>query len=130
MEKKLDDNYTRMLRAILNKSWERHPTNSSCMATYHPSRKLSKLDEPDMRDTAGKVGTSSWVTYSSGPLHMDEQRQDDQLESIYNSSVPIQDVALKTNRDWWTIEKGGGRGSGRSVLAVRHDDDDDDDCCI
>ncbi len=27
---------------------------------------------------------------------MDEQRQDDQLEPIYNSSVPIQDVALKT----------------------------------
>ena len=25
MEKKLDDNYTRMLRAILNKSWKQHP---------------------------------------------------------------------------------------------------------
>ena len=29
------------------------------MATYHPSQKLSKLDKPDMRDTAGKVGTNS-----------------------------------------------------------------------
>ena len=26
LEKKLDDNYTSMLRAILNKSWQRHPT--------------------------------------------------------------------------------------------------------
>ena len=26
LEKKLDDNYTRMLRAILNKSWWQHPT--------------------------------------------------------------------------------------------------------
>ena len=26
MEKKLEDNYTRMLRAILNKSWRQHPT--------------------------------------------------------------------------------------------------------
>ena len=26
MEKKLDENYTRMLRAILNKSWWQHPT--------------------------------------------------------------------------------------------------------
>ena len=26
MEKKLDDNYTRMLQAILNKSWRQHPT--------------------------------------------------------------------------------------------------------
>ena len=32
--------------------------------------------------------------YSCVPLHMDEQRQDDQLEPIYNSSVPIQDIAL------------------------------------
>ena len=44
-------------------------------ATYHPSRKLSKLDERDMRDTA--------VTYSRQPLHMDGQRQDDQLEPTY-----------------------------------------------
>ena len=58
---------------------------------------------------------------------MDEQRQDDQLEPIYNSSVPIQDVALKTSRERWTTETGGERGSGRSVLAARHDDDDDDD---
>ena len=39
---------------------------------------------------------------------VDEQRQDDQLEPIYNSSVSIQDAE---------------RGSGRSVLAVWHDDD-------
>ena len=29
--------------------------SSSCTATYHPSRKLSKLYVPDMRDTAGEV---------------------------------------------------------------------------
>ena len=28
-------------------------------ATYLPSWKLSKLDEPDMQDTAGDAGTSS-----------------------------------------------------------------------
>ena len=49
---------------------------------------------------------------------MDEQRRDDQLEPIYNSSVPIQDVALKTYREQWMIETGGGRGSGRCVLAA------------
>ena len=67
------------------------------------------------------------MTYSCGLLHTDEQRQDDQLEPIYNSSVPIQDVALKSYRERWTIEKGGGRGLGRSVLAARHGNDDDDD---
>ena len=32
---------------------------SSYTATYLPSRKLSKLDEPDVQDTAGEAGTSS-----------------------------------------------------------------------
>ena len=51
------------------------------------------LDEPDMQDTGGEVRMNSQAIYSCGPLHMDEQRQDDQLEPIYNSSVPIQDIA-------------------------------------
>ena len=80
-----------------------------------------------MQDTAGEVRTNSWATYSSGPHHSDEQRQVVQLESKYNSSVAIQDVALKSYRERWTIETGSERGSGRSVLAVRHDDDDGDD---
>ena len=60
--------------------------------------------------------------YSCGPLHMDKQRQDDQLEPIYNCSVPIQDIALKTFREQWMIETGGEKGSGRYVLAVQHYD--------
>ena len=37
LEKKLDGNYTRMLRAILNKSWRQHPQDTNCTATclYH-----------------------------------------------------------------------------------------------
>ena len=58
---------------------------------------------------------------------MDEQRQNNQQETLYNSSVLIQDIALKTYQKQWTIEKGGRRGLGISVLMVRHDDDDDDD---
>ena len=59
MEKNLDGNYTRMLRAILNKLVAAPPQSSSCTATYRPPRKLYKLDEPDMQDTAGEVGTNS-----------------------------------------------------------------------
>ena len=33
--------------------------SSGSRVTYYPWRKLSKLDEPDMRDTAGEVETSS-----------------------------------------------------------------------
>ena len=54
---------------------------------------------------------------------MDEQRQDDQLEPTYNSFVPTQDVALKTYWKRWTIGKGGGRVSGRSMMVARRDDD-------
>ena len=56
---------------------------------------------------------------------MDEQKLDDQLEPIYNSSVLIQDVAWRNYRERWMIETGGERGPGGSVLAARHDDDDD-----
>ena len=35
------------------------PQNSSCTDIYHPSWKLSKLNEPDMWNTVGEVGMSS-----------------------------------------------------------------------
>ena len=44
------------------------------------------------------------MTYSCRPLYKDKQRQDDQLEPTYNISVPIQDVALKTYQEQWTID--------------------------
>ena len=52
---------------------------------------------------------------------MDEQKQDDQLEPTYNSSVLIQDVALNTCQKQWTIGKGGEKGSGISVRIAQHD---------
>ena len=73
--------------------------------------------------TEGQGRNLSQATYSCVLFHIDEQRQDNQLETTYNSSVPIQDVALGTSRERWDIETGCERG--RSVLAARHDDDDD-----
>ena len=58
LEKKLDGNYTRMLRAVLKKSWRQHPTRHQLYGHLPPSRKLYKLDEPDTRDTAGEARTS------------------------------------------------------------------------
>ena len=45
LEKKLDENYTRMLRAILNKSWRQHPTRHQQYGHLPPppSRKLYKV---------------------------------------------------------------------------------------
>ena len=93
------------------------------MATCLPSRKLSKLDEPD---TAGEAVTRSSVIYSYGSPHMAEQKQDDQLEHTYSSYVRIRDVALKICQSRWTIGRSGERGSGISVLAARHDDNNDE----
>ncbi len=62
MKKKLDGNDTRMLGAILNKSWRQHPTKQQLYGHQPPITKIYQLDEPDMWDTAGEVG----------PLHMDE----------------------------------------------------------
>ena len=126
LEKKLDGNYTRMLRAILNKSWRQHPTRHQLYGHLPPITKLSKLDEPDMQDTAGEAGTSSLVMYSNGPPHMARQKQNDQLEHTFSSKVRIRDVDLKTCQRRWTIGRSGKRGSEISMLAARHDDDDDD----
>ena len=60
MEKKLDSNYTRMLRAYIEQILETAPHKSATVRlpiTRH--EKISKSDKPDMRDTAGEVGTSS-----------------------------------------------------------------------
>ena len=35
------------------------PQSTNYTATYLPSGKLTKLDEPDVQDTAGEAGTSS-----------------------------------------------------------------------
>ena len=72
------------------------PRDTNYSATCLPSRKLSKLDEPDMQDTAGEAGTNSYVMYSYGPPHTAVQKQDDQHEHTFSSSVRIRDVALKT----------------------------------
>ena len=43
MEKKLDDNYTRMLRAILNKSWKQHPTKQQLYSHLPPIMKTIQV---------------------------------------------------------------------------------------
>ena len=102
------------------------PQGTNYTATWLPSWKLSKLDEPDMQDTAGEARTSSSVMYSYGPPHMAKQKQDDQLEHTYSSYVRIRDAARKTCQKRLTIGRSGERGSGISVLPARHEDDDDD----
>ena len=126
LEKKLDGNYTRMLWAsnleqVLAATPHKKP---DCTATCLLSRKLFKLDQPDMQDTAGESGTNSFEMYSYGPPHRAVQKQEDQHEYTFSSYVRIRDVVLKTCLGKWTIGRSGERGSGISVLPAQHDDDD------
>ena len=124
--------WRRNLTATTQECWEQYwtspgdntPRDANCTATYLPSRKLYRSDEPDTPDTAGEAKTSSLVTYYYGPPHMAKQKQDDQPELTYSSYVRTQDVTQKTCRRWWTIGKSGERWSRISVLAARLDDDD------
>ena len=100
------------------------PQGTNYTATCLSSRKLYTFDEPETQDTAGEARTSSSVMYSNWPPHLAKQKQENQLEHTYSSYVRIQDVALKTCHKRWIIGRSGGRRSGISVLAARHDDDD------
>ena len=42
-DKKLDSNYTRMLRAILNKSWRQHPTKYQLYGYLQPITKIIQV---------------------------------------------------------------------------------------
>ena len=123
LEKKLDGNYTKMLRAILNKSWRQHPSKQQLYGHLPP---ITKTIQIRRTRHAEEVGTSSEVMYLCGPLHMVERKQGDQLEPTYSSSVKIRDVALRTCQKRWTIGRGGEKGSGISVPLARHDDENDE----
>ena len=116
LEKKLDGNYTRMLRAILNKSWLQHPTRHQLYGHLPP---ITKTIQVRRSRHAGHCRRSRdklirdvllWT-----PTHMAEQQQDDQLEHTYSSYVRIRDVALKTSPRRWTIGKSSER---RSVMMM------------
>ena len=125
LEKKLDGNYTRMLRAILNKSWQQHPTRHQLYGHLPP---ITKTIQVRRTRHAGHCWRSRdeliWIMNSYGSPHMAAQKQDDQLERTFSSYVRIQDVVLKTYLGRWTIGRSGERGSGISVLPARYDDDD------
>ena len=127
LEKKLDGNYTRMLRAILNKSWQQHPTRRQLYGHQPP---ITKAIQARWTRHVGHCWRSKDEIVSDVLLltpHMANQKRDGQFEHTYSSYVRIRDVTLKTCQRRWMIGRRGERGSGISVLAARHDDDDDDD---
>ena len=86
LEKKLDRNYTRMLRAVLNKSWRQHPTRHQLYGHLPP---ITKTIQVRRTRHAGHCWRS----------------KDDQFELTYSNYV-----TLKTCRRRWMIGKSGERG--------------------
>ena len=125
--KKLDGNYTRMLRAVLNKSWRQHPTRHQLYGHLPPITKTIQVRRTRHPGHCWRCKDELISDVLLWTPHMDVQKQDDQHELTYSSYVRTQDVTLKTCRRRWMIGRSGERGSGISVLAARHDDDDDDD---
>ena len=121
LEKKLDGNYTRMLRAILNKSWRQHATRHQLYG-HLPS--ITKTIQVGRTRHAGHWRRSRDELISDVLLWTPTQKQDDQHEHTFGNYVRIRDVVQKTCLRRWTIGKSGERGSGKSVLPARHDDDD------
>ena len=123
LEKRLDGNYTKMLRAILNRSWRQHPTKQQLYGHPPPITKTIQIRRTRY---AGHSRGSRGELISDVLLwtpQMAEQKKGDPLEPTYSSSERIWDVALRICRKRWTIAKGGEKGSGISVLMARQDDE-------
>ena len=98
MEKKLDGNCTRMLRAILNKSWRQHPTKQQLYGHLPPITKTIKVRRTRhagyyWRSTDELISDVLLWTPSHGRVKAGRQ-----LAPTYSSSVRIRAVALRTSR--------------------------------
>ena len=128
LEKKLDGNSTRMLRAILNKSWQQHPTRHQLYGYMPPITKTIRVRRTRH---AGHCWRSRnelisdvllWTpTYGRAKAGRPAGTYIQQL--CEDTGCGPEDLPEAMNdREKWRE-----RGSGISVLAARHDDDDDDD---
>ena len=127
LEKKLDGDYTRMLRAILNKSWRQHPTRHQLYGHLPP---ITKTIQVRRTRHAGHCWRSRdklisdvliWTpTYGRAKAGRPARTYIQQL--CEDTGCCPKDLLRR-----WTIRKSGERGSGISVLPARHDGDDNDD---
>ena len=124
MEKKLDGNYTRMLRAILNKSWRQHLTKQQLYGHLPPITKTIKVRR---NRHAGQCWRSRDELISDvlqwTPSHS-------QAKAIWPAWTYIQqlyeDMGCSPEDLPEAMNEGrsGERGSGISVLVARQDNDD------
>ena len=116
--KKLEGNCTRMLRALLNKSWKQHPTKHQLHGHIPPISKTIQIRRTRHPRHCWRSQSELISVFSHGPLHTDELVLVNRLKLIYNRFVWTQDEVKMTCRMKWTIEMNDGRELGKSVLAA------------
>ena len=129
LKKKLDDNYTRILRAILNKSWRQQPTMHQLYGHLPP---IAKTIQVRRTRHAGHCWRSKDELISDVLLWTPAYSQ---AKAGRPARTYIQQLcedtgcSLKTCQKRWMIGRSGERGSGISVLTARHDDDESRSQC-
>ena len=123
MEKKIDGNCTKMLRALLKKSWKQHPTKQQLYSHQPP---ISKTIQIKRTGHAGNCwrSKSELISYilqwspSHGRAGVGCLARAFSTTALNRCSLDDQPNAMDDRDEW--------RGRVReSVLVARHDDDDD-----
>ena len=130
MEKKLEGNYTRMLQAVLNKSWRQHLTKQQLCGHQPPITKTIQI-RPTRH--AGHCWRSKdelisdvhlWIP-SDGRAKIWRPARTYLRQLCADKRCSLEDLpGAMDNREGWR-ERERERESGKSMLAVWHDDDDD-----
>ena len=103
MEKKLD-NYTKMLRAILNKAWRQHPKKQQHYGHLPPITKTIQVRRTRHTTDCWNNRDELISDILCGPLHMDEERQDDQLQQLCaDIGCSLEDFlgTMDDRNGWW-----------------------------
>ena len=123
-KKRIDGNYTRMLRAVLNKSWRQHPTRHQLYGHLPPPH-ITKTIQFRRTRHAGHCWRSKdkrksdvillTPTYGHAKAGRPARTY---IQLCEDTGCNPEDLPGAMN------DRSGERGSGISVLVARHDDDD------
>ena len=122
MEKKLDDNYTRMLHAILNKSWRQHPTKQQLYGHLPPITKTIQVRRTRHAGHCWRSRDELLWTHSHRRAKTGRPARTYIQQLCDDTGCSREDLPeVMDDREWWWEKVRS------SVLMTRHDDDDDDD---
>ena len=119
VEKKLEENYTRVLRAILNEPWKEHPIKQQLYDHYLLFQKLSKVNKTCAARAEFIDNFLLWIpTQGRARVWLTSM---DLYQLRVNTGYSLENMPeMIDERDgWWE------RKSGNSELSARFNDDDD-----